>query len=826
MKEFRRIRLSIFLIVLFAWSGFAQSSIGIITTVAGNGGSGFSGETGDATSAGLVLPYSVAVDSIGNLWIADAGSNRVRKVTIDGIIATFAGGGTEGFGGDGGSATDAQLLLPVGIALDGAGNLLIADSNNNRVRRVTPAGIISTVAGNGAAGFGGDGGTAVAAQLFLPYGVAMDVAGNLFIADTANNRVRKVTPDGIISIVAGNGTEGSFGDGGLATFAELFFPAGVAVDRAGNLLIADTGNNRIRKVTPDGFITTVAGNGTAGFSGDAGAATSAQLTLPNAIAVDSAGNLFIADTGNNCIRKVTPAGIITTVAGNGTAGFGGDGRAATSAQLDSPSGIAIDGTGNLFIADSNNERIRKVTYVAIPTFSITDRGGTSSTSLGTVPSTLAGYGGIQPDAGSSTPSGLAIFGFRENGILVSEAGVPATPAIQSGRIYAEVNGLVDTGLAIANPNSQPATVTFYFTGSTGNFGDGSTTIPANGQIAVFLDQPPFNGGTSLNGAFTFSSSIPVAVIALLGLTNERGEFLMTTLPVADLSAPATSATVEFPHFADGGGWTTQVVLVNPGDTPLTGIVQFRDLSGQPAAVSVSGQSSTSFAYSIPARSSQKLQTSGATGSILTGSVRVVPSTGTVSPSGLAIFSFRNSGTTVAEAGVPAVPPGTAFRLYAEASGQFGAVGSIQTGFAIANASANVTTVTLELSKLDGSSTGLTGTVSVPGNGQVATFLNQIQGFASLQTPFQGVLRVSSSASISVTGLRGRYNERRDFLITTTPATNEAAASSPSVLYFPHIVDGGGYTTQFILFSGLPRQVSSGTMQLFTQAGAVWGLQLQ
>ena len=206
--------------------------------------------------------------------------------------------------------------------------------------------------------------------------------------------------------------------------------------------------------------------------------------------------------------------------------------------------------------------------------------------------------------------------------------------------------------------------------------------------------------------------------------------------------------------------------------------------------------------------------------ILSGSVRVVPAPNTAAPSGVGVFSFRNNRVTVAEAGVPAISAGTAFRLYAEVSG------SIQTGIAITNTSSNTATVTLELAKLDGTSTGLTGTVSVGGNGHTAVFLNEVQGFGALQTPFQGVLRLSSSSSISVIGLRGRYNERRDFLITTTPPVNEATPPSNATLYFPHIADSGGYATQFILFNGQPNSRPSGTIQFFSQAGGALNVTLQ
>jgi len=323
----------------------------VITTVAGDGTVGFSGDNGPATSAQLANPWSVAVDSAGNLYIADYGNNRIRKVS-NGMIATVAGNGTRGSLGDNGPATSAQFYGPAGLAVDSLGNLYIADYGNNRIRKVSN-GVIATVAGGGASL--GDNGPATSAQLALPYGIAVDSGGNLYVADWGNNRIRKVS-NGVITTVAGNGTRGFSGDNGLATAAQLANPQGIAVDSAGNLYIADFGNASIRKVS-NGIITTVAGNGTPGFSGDNGPATSAQLYLPYGIAVDSAGNLYIGDSGNNRIRKVSN-GVIATVAGNGTFGFSGDNGPATSAQLANPYGVAIDSAGNLYIGDSGNSRIR------------------------------------------------------------------------------------------------------------------------------------------------------------------------------------------------------------------------------------------------------------------------------------------------------------------------------------------------------------------------------------------------------------------------------------------------------------------------------------
>ena len=336
---------------------YRVSGDGLIFTVAGNGISGeYSGDGGAATSAGL-MPFSMTLDSAGNLFIAEYYNNRVRKVTPSGVISTIAGNGTPGFAGDGGPAISAQVENPAGIAVDTGGNLFISDSGNNRIRKVTPNGVISTLAGNGTPGFAGDGGPAISAQLTKPYGIAVDVAGNLFIADYGNSRVRRVTPDGVINTFAGNGTAGFSGDGGTATSAGLSFPSGVAVDAGGNLFVADTANNRIRKVSQGGMITTVAGNGVAGFAGDGGAATSAELSRPAGVSVDGNANLLIADTGNGRIRRVSTGGAISSVAGTVPRFSSLDGIPATSASL-AVNGVAVDAAGNVFIASL--QKVRKV----------------------------------------------------------------------------------------------------------------------------------------------------------------------------------------------------------------------------------------------------------------------------------------------------------------------------------------------------------------------------------------------------------------------------------------------------------------------------------
>ena len=338
-----------------------------ITTVAGGGSS--LGDGGAATAAQLNNPRGIAVDGAGNLYIADTWNNRIRKVDTAGVITTVAGSGTNGFSGDGGAATSARLNYPYGVTPDGAGNLYIADSRNNRIRKVDTAGVITTVAGSSTTGaFSGDGGAATTARLNLPDSVVLDALGNLYIADRVNHRIRKVDTAGVITTVAGSSTTGAFGgDGGAATAARLYDPSSVALDALGNLYITDKDNRRIRKVDTAGVITTVAGTGAFGSSGDGGAATAARLSTPIGVAVDWAGNLFIADEDGHRIRKVDTAGNISTVAGSSTTGaFSGDGGAATAARLNEPEGVALDRLGNLYIADTSNNRIRKVVGAGPP----------------------------------------------------------------------------------------------------------------------------------------------------------------------------------------------------------------------------------------------------------------------------------------------------------------------------------------------------------------------------------------------------------------------------------------------------------------------------
>ncbi|MFD0417947.1 hypothetical protein [Streptomyces sp. NPDC127108] len=337
---------------------------GAIATVAGNGAAGYISDGGPGALTRVHYPSNVAVDKNGNLFIADRHNHRIRKVTPNGVITTVAGTGEAGYISDGGPAVATRLYYPGDVAVDEAGNLYIADTSNHRVRKVTTNGIITTVAGDGTAGYISDGGPAIATRLNTPWGVAVDRSGNLFISDHGNHRIRKVTPNGNITTVAGNGTAGYVSDGGPAIATRLHYPLGVTVDPEGSLYIADRHNHRIRKVTPNGIITTVAGNGTAGYVSDGGPAIATRLHYPWGVVLDEAGSLYIGDNHNHRVRKVTSDGIITTVAGNGTAGYVDDGGPAAGTRLFYPYGIALDRAGHLYIADCNNHRIRGVTSVA------------------------------------------------------------------------------------------------------------------------------------------------------------------------------------------------------------------------------------------------------------------------------------------------------------------------------------------------------------------------------------------------------------------------------------------------------------------------------
>lgn len=374
-----------------------------ISTIAGNHTQGFSGDNGPATSAELAGPARILVDSSGKIYICDGLNHRVRVIS-SGTISTIAGDGTAGYSGDTKAATSAELNDPTGIALDSSGDLYIADSENNVVRKVS-GGNITTFAGNHTTGYSGDTAAATSAQLDGPVAVAVDSAGNVYIADAFNNVVREVTTDGNINTILG----------GAATTLQLSQPDGLAIDSTGALYVANAGSRQIIKFSK-GVATVVAGNGTLGVTGDGGPAINAGLGDPMGLAVDSAGNLFIADTINGLVRKVTKDGIITTIAGDGLESYFGDGGLATHAALYFPRDVAVDGSGKVFIADTGNNVIRLLTPIAA---SVSAKGIVNAANFKAPisPGALAslfGTGFVSQNVGSSLPLNTLLDGVAVN----------------------------------------------------------------------------------------------------------------------------------------------------------------------------------------------------------------------------------------------------------------------------------------------------------------------------------------------------------------------------------------------------------------------------
>ena len=748
----RAVKLALCAAVLAEAAGAQPSADWRIDTFAGTGESlsgfgGFGGDGGPATNAQLAFPTSVALDGAGNLYIADRRNHRIRKVDSSGTISTIAGTGEYGFGGDGGPATEAGLYNPNGVATDGAGNLYIADSGNHRIRKVDSTGTITTIAGTGERGFGGsdgdgDRGPATNAQLNHPSEVAVDGAGNLYIADEGNHRIRKVDSTGTIRHFAGlvgqRGRGGFRGDGGPAVKAQLNQPADVAVDGAGNLYIADSLNSRVRKVDSLGFISTIAGTGNAGRpSGDGGPATNAQLAFPTGVAVDGAGNLYIADSPRHKIRKVDSAGTISTIAGRVRHGFSGDGGPATEARLNSPNDVAVDGAGNLYIADQYNHRIRKltpvgpgatqiyyfphlavgaswqttITYinyfpqeVTCQTYFLSDYGSplmVSFAALGPVVSrtdVLPPGGSVHQEtnvdlsaplasgwarAACSGPVKASLLYRQRNseGMPVAEAGVNAA-TVRATRFvtFAEQGeGQFGTGVAYANPSDTAALVTF-------------TARDADGEVLASVDRTLLprghdaHGMGSLFGLSSFTGSIeitstPVPIVSLS--LNFEADPVFSSLPPGELPTTyyGSRRYYPFPHLAVGASWQTTITYINYSREEVTCQTEFISDQGSPLMVSFAGLGTVDSRTDVlPPGGSVHQETDVDLSAPLAPGWARATCTGPVQAS-LLFRQYDSEGMPVAEAGVNAAVPATRFVTFAEqGEGQFG------TGVAYANAS--------------------------------------------------------------------------------------------------------------------------------------------
>jgi len=472
-----------------------------ITTTAGTGILGYTGNGGAATSATVADPSGLAYDPSGNLYFADARNHVVREVSNAGTITVIAGTGIQGYGGDGAAATSAYLDTPTGVAVDSGGNLYIADSHNHRIREIS-GGIITTIAGSGVPGFSGDGGAAAAAQLWLPSAVAVDASGSVFIADTNNQRIRMIA-GGTISTIAGDGEQLFSGDGGAATSAALDTPTGVAVDASGNVYIADRHNQRIRMIAGS-TIATIAGNGTEGFSGDGATATASILAKPSGVSVDSSGNIYIADTDNQRIRELG-GGVIDTIIGSGQQGYGIDRTTPVGVNLNSPRAVSADAFGNLSIADRLNQLVRAATLPVLsfsgasvgilsPGQSVTlANSGSASISVATIaftgPFTTA-PGGTCP----AVPITLAANASCTESIafLPTTIAGPATGSVVFSGIGVVPQSILLTGNA-AQASPSPSTVSLT----------SSIAAPFVGQLITFTASVKPTGGGSPSGTVSF-----------------------------------------------------------------------------------------------------------------------------------------------------------------------------------------------------------------------------------------------------------------------------------------------------------------------------------
>ncbi len=541
---------------------------GNINTIAG----GYVGAGRAATTASFMFTDDVAIDGSGNFYVSCSFYHQVWKINSSGVLSLFAGNGSATyFGtGDGGAATAANMVAPMGIAADRYGNIYIADQNDNRIRKVDASGVITTIAGSGSAAYGGDGGAATAADIYNPAGVAVDTSGNVYIADTWNHVIRKINTSGIISTIAGNGTYGYSGDGGPATAAALSIPVRLSTDRLGNLYIADGDGRTIRKVDASGTITTFAGNGTAGYSGDGGAATAAELAYPSGVFAAADGSVYIADGANWNVRRVDPSGIITTIAGSPYTGFSGDGGPGTNARLSFPTGVCADPSGNVYIADKDNYRIRKISGCTTPAAG-TISGSTTVCVGATVTLVSSGAGG---GSWSSSAAGVATVNSSGavTGMSAGTANITYTVTNSCGSAFTTSTiAVINTPSAgtISGPSSVcvGATISLSSSGASG----GSWTSSASGIATV-------TSGGAVIGVSVGAATITYTVTNSCGSAYTTSTITVNPLPSAGtLSGPSTvcvGASISLSSSgATGGSWTSSssaVATVNTSGA-VTGV---------------------------------------------------------------------------------------------------------------------------------------------------------------------------------------------------------------------------------------------------------------
>lgn len=719
---------------------------GIISTVAGDQYWIYTEDGIAATTAPLFLPFGVAIDAGGNLFIADSTNNRVRRVAASTqLISTVAGDGTAGQTGDNGPATSAEVSMPTSVAIDGAGNLYIADSNNDAVRMVNSAGVITTIAGTlGTHGYSGDNGAATKALLDAPDAIALDaVNGYLYIADTGNNVVRKVNlATGIITTFAGNNTAGYSGDGGQATNASLNGPWGLSVDPTGQVYIADQNNNCIRKVATNGAISTFAGTGTLGYKGDGGSATSAELDNPAATAIDPAGNVYIADSGNNVVRKVNAiTGTIATIAGGSSQAFSGDGGVATGAGLNGPYAMVLDGLGDLYISDLFHNRIRVVRSA----------------------NTILNYPAMRVDRVSATQTQkLENDGNATLNISLLDAALTATapnPAI---------NSQLDTTVTTCPVTGQLNEDLNCIIGA--QFAPQVTGTPVTGYITLTSDSPTSMQELTLTG--TVQTLYPPTITLTTSGTPSKTGALVTFNTTVTSTGPTPTGTVTFMDgttaltpskitLSSSGAATLATLTLAAGSHTIT-VVYSGDSNTSPATSTAITQvvtDATTTALTSNANPASTLQNVTLTATV-TGN--------TVTPTGTVTFTDTTTGATLASGVALTATTGTS--ATATYMGTFTATYTTHTLKATYNAVAPSTT----------SSGSLTETISANGT---TTGLGTSNASVAFGTPvtFTATVTVNSPGTGTPTGSVTFYDAVSTKIGTGTLNTNGVATLTLSTL---------------------------------------------
>ncbi len=797
---------------------------------------GTAGQVGWADGIGGAARLNTPADVWGDdrfLFLAEAQNRTIRKIEISTqIVTTIAGSPPLVFAGGFGEA--ARLPSIAGIWGDQNDLYLTMGEAIRRVNKRTGE-VTTFLADNsptvlvGLAGsLWGDGrflyiGTQTLRRLDLATKESSVIAGfgeiggmwgdgkSLFVTDTRYQIVSRVElSTGRVTLLAGNP---AFGQNGViepvdGTGREARFVGlrGAIWGRGSELFVADAVSLR-RVSISTGLVTTILTRDLRLPSSTDGSLNEAAGFCGTDSLWGDGSFLYFADCRGLRRIRLSDLTSSTLLVGNPRSGFG---------PFDIPGSRLYDGSlGHLwgdgeyfFAADWKSNALRRLSPVfepgVLPVSLPVQAARILSAQAG--PSLQITQARMRANLGSTAPSGVALFAYRQNGVLVSETAVPASPPIRSGRLNVHVDGPLNTGIAVSNPNDQAAILSFFFTDSLGrNFGYGSTRIPARSQLARFLSESPFNGiaiGIAITDAtFTFASSVPVAAVAIRGFVNERGEFLMSTLPVVSVIASNEQPLI-FPHVVNGGGWTTEIILTNSTDGLLSGQLNLAMETGRAELLT----------YSIPARSSRSIKLDGSSPAIDAGSIVLIPSDSTKTPAGVAIVRFTQGGVTVSETGVPGMAAGSGFRMFAENGSD------VQSGIAVVNVSDASTTVTLTLTTLDGMDTGLHSSLTLRQRAHVSFFLNQIPGFESLPASFQGVLRITSNAaSVAAVGVRSRYNERGDFLVTAMPVADESAPPELELI-FPHIVFGGGYTTEILIFNNSSSDSNKAMIRFRTQSG--------